>query len=88
MTPDMEKLREILQPCNEHELSGEETKIFSVMLANVMDGKKLSSKQRAWVNDVWKRIKTIHADEVPMGDYVPTPSVLLNLPKKPPGRGL
>jgi hypothetical protein len=55
---------------------------------------RLSDKQRAWAKSVWRQISDdepeyenlISNGLCPRGKEVPTPSVLQNLPKKPPPR--
>ncbi len=63
---------------------------FDFMLSR---GRELSEKQRAWVLGVHERLcGTPHyenswsAGQVPRGREVETPSVLRQLPKRPPGR--
>lgn len=51
----------------------------------------LSERERIWVNDVVDREEPRYANLVsrglvPRGNEVETPTVLLNLPKRPPGR--
>ena len=46
----------------------------------------LSLKQRAWAEEIARRITPISAKHVPEGRLVETPAVLQNLPKKPPRR--
>ena len=52
----------------------------------------LTAERRSWARKVAKRIGTlgyenlVSTGRVPRGKEVPTPAVLLNLPKKPPGR--
>jgi hypothetical protein len=58
-----------------------------VAFANMRaEGRRLTSKQRAWAEEVARRITPIRASEAPRGAEVPTPAVLQNLPKKPPRR--
>lgn len=54
---------------------------------------QISDKQASWVEDVHEKIfgepnyrNSFSAGEVPRGKQVPTPPVLLNLPKRPPTR--
>jgi FMN phosphatase YigB (HAD superfamily) len=53
----------------------------------------LSNAQRAWAYEVAERVgcspdyvNLVSSGRVPRGREVPTPAVLQNLPKKPPGR--
>jgi hypothetical protein len=46
----------------------------------------LTKKQRAWGEEIAKRITPLRAEDAPKGDPVVTPDVLRNLPKFPPGR--
>jgi hypothetical protein len=55
----------------------------------------LSEKQRGWLRGVYEKLfqapvyeNLVSSGKVPRGREVPTPIVLQNLPKKPPGRSL
>lgn len=91
---DEHKLREILRWDEEHpEREGfVQVSAFQGMLDR---GYPLSDKQRAWVRGVYERLfdvpqyeNLISSGKAPRGREVPTPSVLQNLPKKPPHRNL
>jgi hypothetical protein len=88
---DLAVLDNILQPCNDPELSPEERRAFSDMRFALRSGDAdyLSAKQRAWADTVWERLKPIDLSKVPgkrpITDW--TVSVLAApLPKRPPGR--
>jgi len=49
-------------------------------------GRPLSARQRQIAEECAVQVVPLNAKEVPVGKPVPTPTVLLNLPKKPPGR--
>ena len=48
------------------------------------EGRGLSVKQREWVESALLEYTPISADDVPRGREVETPTVLKNLPLKPP----
>ena len=63
---------------------------FRDMLAR---DRSLTDKQRSWLRSVYEKVvgtpqyeNMISSGKAPRGREVPTPKVLLNLPKKPPGR--
>jgi hypothetical protein len=56
---------------------------FANMRANQ---ETLTLKQRAWAEEVARRVVPFDARDVPRGREVETPAVLRNLPKSPPGR--
>ena len=74
--------------CGDPELEVSEWRAFRNMRAEIRTGsyKRLSLKQRAWAEDVARRITPIKASDVPKGAEVETPEVLRNLPKEPPRR--
>lgn len=80
------------------DLSDVEEKAFSAMLLRMDEAERkgvplvLSFKQKAWINDVVKRLDIVEPAAnlvsrglVPRGAEVETPYVLRNLPLKPPG---
>lgn len=69
-------------------LSDRERSVFEDMSDRLDRGfiSCLSKAQRAWVEDALRRIVPLDSKLVPVGRPVVTPAVLLNLPKKPPGR--
>lgn len=76
------------------ELSETETHAFADMKAGLENYEmeagevgRLSKRQRAWLEEVGRRVVPIRAEDAPRGREVPTPEVLKNLPKRPPGRG-
>ena len=84
--------RELLELlCRDDDVRPDEYAILASMRAQVLnhlgeqDG-HLSKKQRAWAEDVARRVVPLDAREVPRGRPVETPSVLQNLPKRPPPR--
>ena len=74
------------------DLSDAETHAFADMRAGLIDPSDprqgLSKRQRAWVEEVARRVVPIRAEEVPRGREVESPASLRpeNLPKLPPGR--
>lgn len=70
--------------------TAEEKKAFGEMRGLILAGerRRLSGKQRAWAEEVLRRVTPIDASLVPRGREVETPAVLRpeNLPKKPPRR--
>jgi hypothetical protein len=75
------------------ELTGGEMEAFASMRYDMTayNQEELTSAQRVWVKLVYDRIVPEYANlvssgAVPRGREVPTPDVLLNLPKKPPRR--
>jgi hypothetical protein len=97
---DLSLLRKIIAYAEDLEeddgrLSGETVKAFEDMLVRLLASPfgVLSDKQRRWAAGVWERLDGAPAYEnlysrglVPDGRPVPTPTVLQNLPKKPPTR--
>jgi len=71
-----------------------ERAMFVDMLDRLEDGQTvLTEKQRATAREAAERVgirgnyeNLISSGKAPRGREVPTPAVLLNLPKKPPGR--
>ncbi len=67
---------------------------YGEILKNTSAGRgfhQLTDKQRQWVTSVHERLIPAYSNLVsrglvPRGREVPTPAVLLNLPKKPPPR--
>lgn len=76
------------------EITDAERTAFTDMMATLESGKynSLSTKQADWVRSVHTRLnldepeKLVSRGEIPRGKEVPTPEVLKNLPKRPPGR--
>jgi hypothetical protein len=97
---DQQALRECLAWAEEHEDVAEQrfdVKTFRRMLDDLESGKwsSLTEKQRGWARGVHERLfdsptyeNLWSAGKVPRGEYgkTPTPAVLQNLPKRPPGR--
>lgn len=101
-TDDLALLRALvaapLDETREHGLTEDERKSFREMVSRLEapksaftpgTGRVLTPKQRQWAEDVatrrgisWERDNA----DVPVGAPVPTPEVLRNLPKAPPGR--
>ena len=84
--------RELLELlCRDDDVRPDEYAILASMRAQVLnhlgeqDG-HLSKKQRAFAEDIAHRVVPFDAREVPQGRPVETPSVLQNLPKRPPPR--
>jgi hypothetical protein len=84
--------RELLELlCRDDDVRPDEYAILASMRAQVLnhlgeqDG-HLSKKQRAFAEDIAHRVVPFDAREVPRGRPVETPSVLQNLPKRPPPR--
>jgi hypothetical protein len=84
--------RELLELlCCDDDVRPDEYAILASMRAQVLnhlgeqDG-HLSKKQRAWCEEVARRIVPLDSREVTRGRPVETPSVLQHLPKKPPRR--
>jgi hypothetical protein len=78
---------------NSGDLSEVEVHAFADMRAGLVDPngprRGLSKRQRAWAEEVARRVVPIRAEEVPRGREVVDPVSLRreNLPLKPPGRG-
>ena len=70
------------------EVEEDEKIVASDMRAPLLSGerRRLSLKQRAWAEDIARRVTPISAKDAPEGRPVETPEVLRNLPKKPPRR--
>lgn len=81
------------------DLTDTEEKGFGAILYRMNEAERrnsplvLSFKQKAWINDVVKRLDIVEPAAnlvsrglVPRGAEVETPYVLRNLPLKPPGR--
>lgn len=83
--PDLVLLNRVL---DDDETTPDERKAFDEMRANLLSGerRRLSQRQRSWVEEVARRLTPISAADVPRGNPVETPEVLRHLPKKPPGR--
>lgn len=90
---DIELLRKLLG-CD---IKDNEREIFEDMLDRLDDDTRndhqtmLSVKQRDWATSLLDIHEPTYKNEfsagkIPIGKPVPTPSVLLNLPKRPPGR--
>lgn len=81
---DVALLRRIVSAgCGSEEVSDVEFKAFTDMIAQA---RRLSERQRAWAEEVVRRITPIRAADVPRGREVEPPAVLRDLPKTPPGR--
>lgn len=81
---DWTLLRRIVEPRDE-DVSDGEFNAFVDMLEAIGE-RRLSARQRAWAEEVARRITPIRAADVPRGQKVETPAVLRDLPKLPPGR--
>jgi hypothetical protein len=94
---DLALLRELVRD-HEGDLSEVELDAFGDMLDAVSRGRKsqLTDKQRAWLERAADRLDVAYtprgtctdpltAAQVPVGRPVPTPRVLRDLPKRPPG---
>ena len=79
-------LRALVTEPRDADVTDEEFAAFVDMLLYVKSGSLLTRKQRAWAEEVARRITPVRAAEAPKGREVPTPAVLQNLPLKPPGR--
>jgi hypothetical protein len=63
-----------------------EASAFNDMIRYVERVNSLSARQRAWAEEVARRVVPLDSREVPRGKEVETPAVLKHLPKTPPGR--
>lgn len=81
---DLELLRVLAKAADDGELTEVECSMCADYFAVVRSGRALK-KGRPWAEQVARRVMPLKAAEVPQGRHVPTPAVLLNLPKKPPG---
>ena len=97
MTPDLDKLRALVayadQAADDDEIPWAEP--FRDMLSRMDRGRQreLTLRQREWICEVHEKVlgdpvylNLVSTGQVPRGREVPTPEVLLNLPKRPPGR--
>jgi hypothetical protein len=91
---DLAMLRLVLADADDR-LNEDEIKAFRSMARWLEDhsGGKLSDKQRCWLDEVAARLdiaepaaNLVSEGVVPRGAEVPTPTILLNRPLKPPGR--
>jgi hypothetical protein len=97
---DMKKLRELVAEFDKLDVTGDENmekhaKAFRDMLYRMETGRLqvLSPTQRSYMKDMHERLVgepeyelLVSRGLVSRGKEVPTPAVLQNLPKKPPGR--
>lgn len=83
---DLELLRVLVTEPRDADVTDDEFSAFVDMILHVRAGSLLTRKQRAWAEEVARRITPVRAAEAPKGREVPTPAVLQNLPLKPPGR--
>lgn len=93
---DEGKLRACLQWAEEHEDEAPFAEAFADMLARLENGRMrhFSQAQSAWIRGIHEKLfdepeysNEWSAGKVPRGlKEVPTPEVLQNLPKRPPGR--
>jgi hypothetical protein len=85
---DRTLLRLLLQDFGD-DVSSEERDAFDGMLRTTVRSSMslvpLTQKQRAWAEEVARRVVPFDSNEVPRGKEVATPAVLKNLPKRPPG---
>ena len=85
---DLKLLADVLK----EEITDYERDAFSDMLDGLNTNRSvLSDKQRQWAKEVYEKFvpayeNLVSEGRVPLGKPVPTPAVLLNLPKKPPTR--
>jgi hypothetical protein len=90
-------LHECLRWVDEHEDEEERfnARAFEDMLSNLNHGWPLSNKQQSWIRGVHEKLfdepkyeNLWSSGKVSRGGYgaTPTPEVLKNLPKRPPGR--
>ena len=72
----------------DEDLDPTERSAFSDMRGDLLSEERLglSKRQRAWAEEVMRRITPIRSEDVPAGRPVATPAVLQNLPKRPPPR--
>lgn len=85
---DVDLLEALVEgPCD-GDVSADETGMLIDMLARLTAGERygLSTKQRAFAEDILRRVMPLRAADAPRGREVETPAVLRNLPKSPPGR--
>lgn len=85
--PDVALLKKIVE---DSEVDEREKKEFTRMHDEIRAGERmrLSGKQRAWAEDVLRRLTPIVAGDAPRGREVVQPECLRpeNLPKRPPRR--
>jgi hypothetical protein len=85
--PDVALLNRIVE---DDEAAPQEKEQFKRMADEIRAGERmrLSGKQRAWAEDVLRRLTPISATDVPKGKLVVEPECLRreNLPLKPPPR--
>ena len=90
LAEDEKMLRGLLATCPDVD---EEERFNARAFQDMLDrGYALSDKQRQWVRGVYEKIfdepqclNLWSSGRVPRGREVPTPAVLQNLPKRPPG---
>jgi hypothetical protein len=70
------------------ETTSDERTTFMNMRADIRGGRScLSRKQRAWAEEVARRVTPLRAEEAPRGrEVLPAPVLRNPLPKKPPAR--
>jgi hypothetical protein len=85
---DVDALALLLDHEDDEHISERERVVFEEMRGKLDRGDVscLSKAQRSWVDDVLRRVVPLDSRLIPKGRPVVTPPVLLNLPKKPPGR--
>jgi hypothetical protein len=84
---DLENLAKVL----EYELSDAQREMFTAFQEYLQTRLVLSRKQREVLKEVLEKHEPtyenlVSSGKVPLGKPVPTPTVLQNLPKKPPTR--
>lgn len=93
---DEERLDAILAWCDQNPDDVEAKRVPEEAMRDIADKAKrrpLSPKQSEWVGSIYERLfdtpkyeNLVSSGRVPRGREVPTPPVLQNLPKRPPGR--
>lgn len=81
--PDLELLNWVCSPAFAEDVTADEYSSFANMRTA---RRRLMPRQRAWVEEVARRVVPFDSKDAPRGREVAVPAVLQNLPKSPPGR--